>query len=602
MDLADKNLFDSKSALPNDNDRWQYIIDLLASHFSIALIEIDGTKIINLNSQAQKILKISYLEGNLKLSDLFVDSPPLFSLRKKSRIILHTRSENKPVLLLLIKILPGRKKLFEIRDNSLPLAISRPTNETVKENSAFIALLLKSGPMVYYSYTPEKRDLVWYSDQIEFLTGYRLDDFKDNSGLWLSRIYADDLPLVKGKFDNYVPNQHVSCEYRWMDHNNRIIWILDQAIMVEAPDRKWLVVGNFMDITDRKEAEFAVIENERNYREIFNSSNEAIFIHDHKTGKILDVNDTMLRMFRITYEKALSKGINHISLNEPPYDEEHARKYIEKTFTSGETQQFNWISRRDDQTPFWSEVTLKAITIGSEKKIMASVKNIDQKKKAEDQIKYQNDFEKLILDISTRFINIPYDEVDSSIEQSIKQICNFAKTDAGYLFLFDEVEQTSNLKYLWQRKTMNFNRDQLSRIRVEISDWYTKKIKSGEIVMFEDLNDFPQGEEALKSIISSQGVRSFVDIPLVYQNLVIGTLGIAVAKPARKWLSYEISLLRLTGQIFVNAMKRKESFLKLLDSEEKYRHIIENQTDLIIKLSPEGHLIFVSLHTARFLD
>ena len=46
-----------------------------------------------------------------------------------------------------------------------------------------------------------------------------------------------------------------------------------------------------------QQAEDARRRSEQNYREIFNATNEAIFLHDAATGRILDVNDTMLRLY-----------------------------------------------------------------------------------------------------------------------------------------------------------------------------------------------------------------------------------------------------------------------------------------------------------------
>ena len=54
-------------------------------------------------------------------------------------------------------------------------------------------------------------------------------------------------------------------------------------------------------LSDLEQTNKTISEKERNYREIFNSSTDAIFIHD-LSGKILDVNDSMLKMYG--YEKS----------------------------------------------------------------------------------------------------------------------------------------------------------------------------------------------------------------------------------------------------------------------------------------------------------
>ncbi len=71
-------------------------------------------------------------------------------------------------------------------------------------------------------------------------------------------------------------------------------------------------------------------------------------------------------------------------------------------------------------------------------------------------------------------------------------------------------------------------------------------------------------------------------------------MGLGLSEAGRKWLDDEISLLVIIGQTFVNAIKRKESVEALSESEEKYRLLINEQTDLVIKLDTKGYFVFVS--------
>jgi len=61
------------------------------------------------------------------------------------------------------------------------------------------------------------------------------------------------------------------------------------------------------DIANRKQAEDALQESERKFREIFNKINDAIHLHEIKedgsTGKFIDVNDVACRMLQYSRDE-----------------------------------------------------------------------------------------------------------------------------------------------------------------------------------------------------------------------------------------------------------------------------------------------------------
>jgi len=142
-----------------------------------------------------------------------------------------------------------------------------------------------------------------------------------------------------------------------------------------------LVIQN--DITDRKRSEEALKASERNYREIFNATMNAIFIHEIPTGRILDVNQTMLDMYGLSRDEALQSTVNDISVGRPPYSQEEAVELINKAATGG-SQIFEWHCRRKNGEPFWVEVILKQAVIGGVPRVLALVNDIDDRKRAEE--------------------------------------------------------------------------------------------------------------------------------------------------------------------------------------------------------------------------
>ena len=133
---------------------------------------------------------------------------------------------------------------------------------------------------------------------------------------------------------------------------------------------------------DLARQEESLRESERNYREIFNAANDAVFIHDSNTGAILDVNESMLHLFGFSREEALRLHPDDTSLGRSPFSAVEARQWMAKSITEG-PQVFEWHARKKGGDLFWVEVSLKSANISGQRRILAIVRDITGRKKAE---------------------------------------------------------------------------------------------------------------------------------------------------------------------------------------------------------------------------
>jgi PAS domain S-box-containing protein len=146
--------------------------------------------------------------------------------------------------------------------------------------------------------------------------------------------------------------------------------------------KKDYLVAVVRDITRRKKAEEALQEQEERFRAIFNSVNDAIFVHDLESGTILDVNERMCEMYGYTYEEALRLNVEDLSSGEPPYNQKHALKWLEKA-AKGKPQQFEWHCKAKSGRLFWGEVNIRLATIGRSRRLLVAVRDISERKELE---------------------------------------------------------------------------------------------------------------------------------------------------------------------------------------------------------------------------
>jgi PAS domain S-box-containing protein len=147
------------------------------------------------------------------------------------------------------------------------------------------------------------------------------------------------------------------------------------------------MIGTLRDITGLKRAEGELRESEQNYRSIFNAANDAIFVHDMETGRILDANVKTCEMFGYTQEEICNLDVEAISSGEPPFTQKDATKWIKKAAEEG-VQVFEWRSKNKQGDLFWAEVSLKKAVIGTQDRVLAIVRDITERKQAEEQLRF----------------------------------------------------------------------------------------------------------------------------------------------------------------------------------------------------------------------
>lgn len=146
----------------------------------------------------------------------------------------------------------------------------------------------------------------------------------------------------------------------------------------------------------RQHSQAALVESEHRFRTIFDSVNDAIVVHSPATGAILDVNHRMCELFGYSREAALQLNFADLGSGEKPYTNALGIERLGKA-ARGESQQFEWQSKKSSGELFWSEVNLRGATIGGRSRVLVTIRDISARKKAEMSLLSLNQFNREIV-------------------------------------------------------------------------------------------------------------------------------------------------------------------------------------------------------------
>ena len=176
-------------------------------------------------------------------------------------------------------------------------------------------------------------------------------------------------------------------------------WCYAHVTEFDHPEygRSWVTVHT--DITERKRAEEDLRESEERYRQLFATVSDAIVLFDNETHQFLDVNQRAEELYGYTRDEFLKLIQLDISAEPEASDlavHETLAGYLEHVPLS--------YHKKKDGTVFPVEVSIGVFTLGSREVVCAVIRDITERKQAEEALRESQEFAKNIIDSSLDMI------------------------------------------------------------------------------------------------------------------------------------------------------------------------------------------------------
>ncbi len=227
--------------------------------------------------------------------------------------------------------------------------------------------------------------------------------------------------------------------------------------------------------------------------------------------------------------------------------------------------------------------------------------DITERKKVAEALNDRVEFEEIVTAISTGFINLAPDELDIGIEGALGSIGEFAGVDRSYLFRFFDSGTAMDNTHEWCARGVVPQIENLKGLQTADFPWLMAQLNRFETVHIPVVTDLPPEADVTKEILQAQDILSVILVPMVYGGTLVGYVGFDSVRQEKRWSEYDIALLKVVGEIFVNALEHRKAVLErrkaslerkrvmatLQESEERYRTIYDSSNDAIMMLTPE---------------
>ncbi|MHB8754854.1 MAG: PAS domain S-box protein [Candidatus Acidiferrales bacterium] len=165
----------------------------------------------------------------------------------------------------------------------------------------------------------------YVSPQIASFLGFSQSEWLSTNGQWLRQVHPEDRKQVmEAEKHSERTGENIDIEYRMLARDGRVVWFRDRAIVGRTNDGRKMQHGFMLDITERKDAEAALMKLSRQTNMILNSAGDGIFGLDQQ-GRPTFVNRAAARMLGYDPEEIIGREghalWHHTKSDGTPYPE-----------------------------------------------------------------------------------------------------------------------------------------------------------------------------------------------------------------------------------------------------------------------------------------
>ncbi len=336
-----------------------------------------------------------------------------------------------------------------------------------------------------------------------------------------------------------------------------------------------LGIGAEWFISKRTRSNLDIFRSETLYKTLLATTPGAVVIMN-LNGEVTFISQRGLDLFRFKSARDIlgKLGFDFVG----PSDRSRARENFQLHMQNENVPETEYQIIRADGSHFDGELIATVIKddTGKPRAVITTICDVSERKQADRELEYRLAFERVITSLSSRFISLAPDEIDSNIIYAAQTIGEFAGVDRCYVFLFSPDQETMTNTHEWCTDGIEPMIQRLQNLPVSNFQYVVRPILNGEIFHVPRVSDIPPEAKFEKEEFESEGIQSLVCVPMVRQGNVIGFLGFDSVRREKDWSDDEITLLTIVGEMLTTALEREQVERALRESEEKYRSFAQN--------------------------
>ncbi len=318
------------------------------------------------------------------------------------------------------------------------------------------------------------------------------------------------------------------------------------------------------------------------------------YVYDFDTYQNIYTNQEVYSFLGYTEDEVEAMGSDFLKLIIHPDDyswfESERREALQQLAPNDSLEvEYRLLSANDE----WKYVRSKEAVFsyspsGEVKQVIGIASDISKQKDTFWKVEKLNGINSTLLHCASRLLNADSNKVDREINHTIAELAKVLNYDNINIFLFDEESQQARLTYEFTNDPQFRLPEKAHYFPYHDVKWWIDTLRQNKLIIGNDPRTLPDDIEELRNLILEMGIRSFITVPILHQNRLIGHINFCYFRETAATDEGIATQLTLLGNILANTLKRIETGKKLQNSRDDYKMLADNITDMMSLHSEDG--------------